>query len=379
MRPAIMYFIMHIIVLFLSLLINSSYENSILKQTEMQENCWSIISSLPIHDWDDRLFSYLFNRSTIRTKQMGVVFEYLIHQCMLRYQALLKQTITNNKLLKLNSTAKNKLKSSINRDKHSLITFDMDETLLDQRVEQRPRIPIPSSQHWKRYHTIAANKHNTHDLLFGITKIPDVKPDYAQLIIFRMYLMQFIEQCQQSSSFIIYSMATSEWVIRNVVLIEMYYNYVHQFRSVSHNSEITPFKFDHVITRLYDEHHRIIEMKSLSIMMKLIDMEQFDKIFIVDDMASNVWKEEIPPMLKNISSKIFPFVPPAFEIHMEVVGSVANDAFLLSRSKRLDDVYFHKLMKFVAQSDNMSVQHSDGQLGWIPYSYLRHAFTYVTM
>ena len=262
--------------------------------------------------------------------------------------------------------------------KPKLIILDVDETVLDQRVEHRMMIPLQPINHWP---TLTSTNYNKHELRISfrrtIKTVDSIAQEFAHIVLFRNYLIDFIHQCRSTSNFLIYSLADPGRIIPNLILIEMYYNFVYQIKYHTAYRVKTPlslFKFDYLIGSLTDGQRVILQKSMLTISELIGDVRAFREIYIVDDRAERVWIERLPPtMIGSRAPRIFPVQPTRFEV------PVTCESFkeLVSRVKRgrKEDEFFDDFIGFISSlSQGVTPGNQKGTLSWTRYQ-KKHQFT----
>ena len=229
---------------------------------------------------------------------------WLVYKCKLRYHHLLLQHHRNVNIIIHQSKNQSELQPHPKMTKSKLIILDLDETILDQREENRRGIHIPTRKHWEELHSRAALKFNIDDLVFGVQRCRKHQSDScerAHYVIYRPMLLELIEENKSDSNFVMYSLSTPHLLIPHMILIEMYFNYVHRLKSLSilgprwMGSANSEFHFDYMIGQIRNDRNQAILHKSLPIVTKMIGaLYRFDAVFIVDDMAEMLWTNFAP-------------------------------------------------------------------------------------
>eukprot|EP01084_Bolivina_argentea_P106083 189947_1 len=289
----------------------------------------------------------LYPTTSVQDFQSG--YYHLFKKCVIRYNEMIIYIIRNHEIIVFNQTSDGNYGFNLNMNKSNLIILDLDETIIDQRQYNRPLLARTSEQQWGHYHEHMSHN-NQNDLIFGLggTKSannPIWNGTCVYLIVFRRFLMRLIEQENPSSNFIIYSHAIPNSIISNLILIEFYYNYVYRMSYLPKNSET--FQFDYIISRSEETD---VPQKSLHIVSKLIgDINRYQRIFVIDDLAGIVWNNDVPHELTNNTDKLFCIQPPQFVVKISGDHTKWSHANLPTEvvEKRTSDRFFYKLTKFL--------------------------------
>ena len=332
---------------------------------EIEVKCWDLIRLIPTFHLQSTLPPYLASlQNGSGTVNFMEVRRKLVDECITRYYQLLAQDTINDDIIKSNCVAnQDALWTSMN--KKNLIILDVDETLLDQRAEERDHGITISGHHFRLQLLSTLCTRNSKDLIFGIHRKRNSRDkEYGYLVLFRQFLMHFIHKTRQNANFIIYSLADASVIIPHIIMIENFYNYAYQFKFEHKNPRnMSIFKMDYVIGRLRSRNQAMIRVKCAETLRKLVgNLDHFQKIFIVDDRADNVWLSG----WKNTTSKIFYLQPPTF--NMGSVSPWPHDLIGESAHYRAKDEYFHALTHFVRKSDALN---DSATQRWITYDGLR--------
>ena len=284
---------------------------------------------------------------------------------------MLRQSIRNQALISNKSEMTQSSNRSIQSDqpnlspyKHHINVLDVDETLLTQRI-RHDSITYPYNLRQKIRQTLPMS--NVNELNFGLKDVTIGEEHRSYLVVFRPFLMEFIDATRLSSHFIIYSLADPSNIIPQLILIEMYYNFCHQLtnlQTISHPSELSLFKFDYIITALQNEHKKTYQ-KSLNIMLKLIgDVPHIDRVVIVDDMASSVWHSVIPERIRKKKCDIYALHAPAFMISAPANTYYAGN-FAWNKHQRAQDKYLRSVIDFVKDPSEFPINYINASLLWI--------------
>ena len=242
-------------------------ESMFLSTGSVRRECMSIVSMLPSNHWNKpEDFEFLRSDDVSTDNLHDVIRGYLFNQCIARYSIINLQIDRNYDIMMNNGN-----RSAVALDQRNLIVLDVDETILDQRSMMEHKVPTSAQRR--------CPFHNSDDLLFGVRT---TKFEGVHYVVFRPFLMEFIHENQESANFVLYSLAEPTYLIYDVVLIEMYYNFVAR---MSRFRGAPIFKFGYVIGRT----SKFLEHKSLLILDALIgDIDRFRNIYLVDDMADEV-------------------------------------------------------------------------------------------
>lgn len=343
---------------------------------KIADDCWSMVHVLPTRQWSYAASIGLFDGFD----DVVSISQWLLNKCKSRYHQLLWQHKRNlllyGHVLDTDSPGfpdRSRFYPERTMNKSKLIILDLDETLLDQREYHRRRIVVSSERVWEYLHLRTSRKYNVKDLTFAIRRgaPSDDGRECAHFVIFRSLLMQLIEEHESSSNFMMYSLAEPSQLIPNLILIELYFNFVHQLRdsAVLHYrylaSRIREFRFDYVIGRLQNGGKKVLQ-KSLQTVTELIgDIHRFESVFIVDDQAEGVWNIDIPATNGNTSkANVYALKPPLFNIpdRREHLEEVVSDAML----RRVEDGYLDDLKDFISISPTVQYVNCS-QMTWFDY------------
>eukprot|EP01083_Nonionella_stella_P131604 399948_1 len=281
----------------------------------------------------------------------------LYQKCISRYHQLLDIYHKNQEIIQFDHSMENK-SSLTGSSKPDLYVLDMDKTLLDQ----------DNFGDWQRFlQEMSSVTFNTKDLNFGVTSqyypsgVTGVMHRY--LVVYRQFLMRFINDHQQNAHFMIYTLAEPAVSIPHLILIELFFNYVYQLtHPVGIQTDWSEFKFDHVIFRLYDTNRRMMEYKSLPVVMKLVgDISRFDRILIVDDMGSDIWLGTIPSALVHNSCHVLAVQPSQLEIRAS--DNIGYTFIILQRAL---DKHLLTLIEFLQNEAQKHKYRSLMYLEWTP-------------
>lgn len=354
-------------------------------ELQIQEACKLIVNILPTFPWHSEAFSSAF----LQTESWNIkdgndhIKELLLGKCISRYHEILDQHTRNIMIITNKSIEyrEDPLKfTSANISKPTLHILDLEETILDGKFKKNgPHMHIEQNKDWRRL-CAETNVQNARDLNFGLHSGFDrEEKQFGYLVLFRQYLMHYIDRHRQSADIIIYSLSDIHQIIPHVILIEMYYNFVYQFainsrKFTSNRTKLQMFKFEYVIGRLRDSKKKWLTEKSFTAVIKLIgDIRCYASIFIVDDGGKKQWINKIPSGLiantnrgwfKGKGRKLFALEAPRFDIFAK--GSWNLEKFMKrSVKQKLEDKYFAALSNFVSRSHNIRIQPVNNTLKWI--------------
>ena len=240
-------------------------------------------------------------------------------------------------------------------------------------------IPLQSTvghnHHWTYLHSLTSAFYNAKQLIFSFIRIQSSDGfDFAQIVVFRDFVVEMIHQCRRNSNFIVYSLADPLFIIPHLILIEMYYNYVRQVQyhtTFRLREPLRNFRFDYIIGSLRDRQHQVIPTKSMLLVSELVgDLSGFQEIYIIDDRAESVWNHNVPPKLSFIAGpdapKIFPVQPSTFSIFVRCEGF--RDLIRTIKRDRMGDAFFLDLIDFIEIiSKDIAPGNVNGSLLWTRY------------
>ena len=296
------------------------------------------------------------------TDDMESIGRYLIKKCISRYQEILTQNMQNDIIIKSDLVSHQigavRLLSA-NYSKPKLLILDLDLTLIDQGSHQNGPFFIIDDRH--RFDKLCTNvvTQNARALHFGLFRRECHGKQCGYLVTYRQFLLHLIDTHRRSTNFVIYSLADITHVIRHIILIEMFFNFVYRFHSVE------KFEFSYVIARLRDKSEHILDKKSLATVTHVIgDLSHFESIFIVDDRAGDVWKNDTPSALIENACNIFPIAPPKFQIKTEYTWGWRFVIHSIKNQKGIDR-FLDLLTEFIKMSHRMTCLPHNNSLKWI--------------
>ena len=350
-------------------------ENDIIRQ------CWSVVKVLPIYNVNSNAFKRFSVRHDLEDYTLNQVRESLHRHCVLRYFRLIKQGLVDNGIV---IKGHRRAQMPPLYAKH-LFILDFDETLIDSREQHRNPVFMhqPQVNSIDNLYAQIADEYNAENLTFGIkeTYINNTFHEdriYFDSVIFRPNVLDLIHKYFKESQFVIYSLAEASWVIPSVVLIEIYYNFVYRLRPDRYRhfyGRTGYFTFHRVITQMIDKHGRTINGKSLATARTLIgSFQDLDSIYIVDDMAFNVWSDQQNEAWWTAPYRIYGLQPPHFVVKVD--HTEWQDIIKIAEQIQAEDGYFLDLIDFVSFSDEVPAVYGDGILSWIDHFELQRQVRY---
>lgn len=348
---------------FLQILSNSQCASKSINESDIVNQCWSVVKALPIYNACTELYQQFSKYRKVDKCSASNLQARRYALCILRYYQFINQGKADQELIQRGYRRAPRNASAQKR----LFILDLDGTLLDQRAMHRNPISMDPSQ--DQAHLVEtlydqiAHYFNADNLAFGLQKSLSRDCIHFDTIVYRPYTLEFIHRFREDSEFIIYSLAEPQNVIPHVIQLEMYYNLVFRLQPTRHRhsyGKTGDFRFLRVITgdsyslrgnTLQSLQHKrggVMYMKSLSIVQMVVNMHHFEAVHIVDDMP-DIWTPDNPLSLYNYP-RIFGHDAPEFVVEAyDPKWSVFIKQVMGMQRK---DTYFRDLIRFVNVREN---------------------------
>ena len=300
--------------------------------------CESIVQSLPILV-DDPFWNDLLNQSQISDPKQ--IRNWLRDECMERFEELLFDHQSNIQKGVFEQVKWRRCDSI--KTKQNLFVL-----ALESIVYQRESLDV-------YYGAEDLRQYNVDDLHFSLF------PSFpAQFIIYRQYLMNLIMHNIHNSDFMIYaessrgkytfnssqehsveSYSRTGIAIHSVIMLELYYQYAYALMH-SDNRPSKELRFRTIIAKMPFKLH-----KSIGTIQQMINLAEYQNIFIIDDSFEAEWKKTIPYNLLSAGIKFHSFNIPSFpsRCHHKVIDHklLPEDIFRKPIKMRANDKHLSKV------------------------------------